>query len=71
MKHHWIIYDHDSTVIYEQVDYIPQPNSSRTLADEIDGMPKSRAVRTLETIYDKVSVITGSNRIFCRQGDAQ
>jgi len=71
MKHHWIVSEYRGTVIYEQVDYIPLPHSSRTLADEIDGMPKSRAVQILETIYDKVSTFNGSNLIFCTRGTAR
>ena len=71
MKHHWIVSEHRDTVIYEQVDYVPLPQSSRVLADEIDGMSKSRAMRTLETMFDYVSTVTGSNRIFCKRGDAR
>ena len=67
---HWIVSEYRDTVIYEQVDYIPLPHSSRTLADEIDGQPKSRAIRTLESMYDRVSTVPGSNRIFCKRGDA-
>ncbi len=69
MKNHWIVSQHRDTVIYEQVDYVPLPQSSRTLADEIDGMSRSRAVRTLETMFDQVSTVNGSNRIFCKRGD--
>jgi hypothetical protein len=69
MKNHWIVSEHKGTVIYEQVDYVPQPHSSRTLADEIDGQPKSQALRTLETLYDHVSTVQGSNCIFCKRGD--
>ena len=70
MKHHWIIYENRDTVTYEQVDYVPQPHSSRTLADEIDGMSKSRAIRTLENMYEQVITVDRSNRIFCKCGDA-
>ena len=69
MTYHWIVSEHKGTVIYEQVDYVPQPHSSRTLADEIDGQPKSQALRTLECMYDRVSTVQGSNRIFCKLGD--
>ena len=71
MKHHWIVSEYRGVVTYEQVNYVPQPHSSRILADEIDGMPKSRAVRTLETMYDSVSTIDRSNLIFCKCGDAR
>jgi len=74
MKHHWIVStgtDKRGTyTTYEQVDYVPGPQSSNVLADEIDGMLKSRAVRTLERMYDKVATITGSRIIICRDGDA-
>ena len=66
MKTHWIVSEHRDTVIYERTDYVPQPHSSRVLADEIDGLNKSQAVRTLESMYDRVSSIEGSNRIFCK-----
>ena len=70
MKYHWLVSEHKGTVIYEQVDYVPQPYSSRTLADEIDGQPKSQALRTLESMYDHVSTVPGSNCIFCKRGEA-
>ncbi len=71
MKRHWIVDDYKGTVIYEQVDYVPKPHSSHVLADEIDGMTKGRAIKTLETMYDTVSTNDRSNRIFCKRGDVR
>ena len=67
MSAHWIVDELNGTIIYEQVDYIPGPRSSRVLADEIDGMNRTQAVRTLKTMYEKVTVIENSPKIFCQR----
>jgi|GEM_PF-3984986 len=66
MKPHWIVYEENrGCVMYERVDYVPSPRSSRVLAEEIDGMEKAQAVRILESMFERVKTRNGSPRIFC------
>lgn len=67
MSNHWIVMKGapEGCLIYERVDYVPSPRSSRVLAEEIDGKPKAQAVAILESMFDRVKTRDGSPRIFC------
>ena len=66
MSNHWIVHEeHNGCTMYERVDYVPLPHSSRVLAEEIDGKPKAQAIAVLEQMFDRVKTRKGSPRIFC------
>ncbi len=70
MANHWIVHEeHNGCIMYERVDYVPSPKSSRVLAEEIDGKTKAQAVKVLETMYDRVNMRDNSQCIFCYKGD--
>ena len=70
MTNHWIVYEGspEGCTIYERVDYVPSPKSSRALAEEIDGKTKAQAVKVLETMFDRVKTRDNSQCIFCYKG---
>ena len=69
-KHHWIIDEERSSggeeyVRYTKVESIPSAQSSRTLADELDGLTVGRAVKFLRGQYRAVTSFQ-SGIIICR-----
>jgi len=70
MKNHWIVSEYRDTIMYEQVDYVPKPYSSLVLADEIDGLTQSQAVKVLESMFESVKSRPGRYpQIFCKRGE--
>jgi hypothetical protein len=68
MTMHWIIYpEHQGTITYEEVDYVPSPKSSRLQADEIEGRNWTQAIGILESMYEEVKPIKRGKRIFCKK----
>ena len=68
--HHWIVTKmtdkQGEVTIYEKVDFVPSPGSSRILAEEIEGKSKTSAFNILEKLYETVATHERSNRIYCR-----
>jgi len=68
--HHWIVTKmtdkQGEVTIFEKVDFVPSPGSSRILAEEIEGKSKTSAFNILEKMYETVATHEQSARIFCR-----
>lgn len=63
---HWMISHNPvtGTDTFDLVDFIPTLQSSRVLADELEGKNRAEAKKILSEVYDRVTVVNKS--IFCR-----